>query len=219
MFELEALHNNLLLGHQRHRASHAFQAIKIATKAHGSFAFALEPTSSRSSRDLLSRSTRSHPIRIRELPDSSWLLAGPGLSPPPPIRFRTVTYSTHKRARSAPSPVETSTPVAHRRISHTRAQSSPALSSHGFTIELCDRDHRDLVVCSAGAGGICNLRHPEQSQSVCEKGKEPGRRRGVTRTVRFQLDDEKISSPATDASIGRSVSDLLRLEDGDNSWF
>ncbi|KIW10130.1 hypothetical protein PV08_11090 [Exophiala spinifera] len=58
------------------------------------------------------RSYQSNPIPIKSLPDSSHLLSGPGLSPPPPVRFRvlgpppsssSIFAYQHKRARSAPT--------------------------------------------------------------------------------------------------------------------
>ncbi|KAJ9635583.1 hypothetical protein H2204_005757 [Knufia peltigerae] len=78
--------------------------------AHSSSSTSPPPSSPTSLRPLSPRSYQSHPIAIKDLPDSSYLLSGPGLSPPPPIRFRVLgsppsissSVHQHKRARSAP---------------------------------------------------------------------------------------------------------------------
>lgn len=54
----------------------------------------------------------SEPICIVALPDSSTLLSGPGLSPPPPHRFRLVTTS-HSRTQSLPDQKSTSDTLRH----------------------------------------------------------------------------------------------------------
>lgn len=41
----------------------------------------------------------------------------------------------------------------------------------------------------------------------------------MTRTVRFQLDEDKKALPPEPTSLKRSVSDMLRLEDEGDTWF
>ncbi|EXJ86325.1 hypothetical protein A1O3_03276, partial [Capronia epimyces CBS 606.96] len=209
-------------------------SIKIDPPTLQSAAFVLDLSPPPSPRTLLSpRNYRSHPAPIRELPDSSSLLCGPRLSPPPPIRFRVLSPFTHQRTRSAPTSLQTfaATPPPSRRVSHTRTKSLPPLSDHtsptsdfdpnpnlNHATKLCHSPHRDLAVCHPGLGGIRHLCGPEQGQPVCEEGEGAGRRRRVTRTVRFQL-DEKDTVPPVDEPDQRSVSGLLRLEDERDTWF
>jgi len=176
-----------------------------------------------SPRPLSPRSYLSEPVPIRQLPGSATLLCGPRLSPPPPLRFRIVNTS-HLRTRSDPSLI-----LASRKTSHTRTQSSPH-HNHGAE-KLRDSDHRDRPLRAAGTGGIRNLRDPEPSQSLREKGEGPRRGGGRRmtpiqsktvharpRVVRFKLDDDDDLQNEVLAK-KRSVSGLLRLEDGKDSWF
>lgn len=63
----------------------------------------------------------SEPICIASLPDSSTLLSGPGLSPPPPHRFRLVI--SHNRTQSLPD--ESSAPETNRHLSSLDTAPSP----------------------------------------------------------------------------------------------
>ncbi|KAL6245276.1 hypothetical protein RBB50_008051 [Rhinocladiella similis] len=198
------------------------KSFKIAPPTVAVCAFVVPPTSNTtisppspptSPRPLSPRSYQSHPITIKDLPDSSCLLSGPRLSPPPPIRFRALGPGTpsissihqHKRARSAPTSLGSfvlgSSSAGNRKPSngpgHNRTKSAPELTTPTATpapspseptqqkdaIQLCDRDHRDHPVRGAGDSGLRNLRGAEPSQPLCQEGKGTGRRRGMTRTL------------------------------------
>ncbi|EHY57548.1 hypothetical protein HRR83_003024 [Exophiala dermatitidis] len=203
------------------------KAVKIDPPTSQGRVFALDLSPPVSPRPLSPRSHRSHPVPIRELPGSSSLLSGPRLSPPPPIRFRAINPFTHHRTASAPISLQNfATAPPSRRVSHNRAKSLPSFSgqgpttsdplSHGST-ELCNSHHRDLPVRGPGVGGLRNLCHSEQSQSVRQKREGTGRRR-ITRSVRFALDEENPVALA-DETERRSVSGLLRSEDDGDTWF
>jgi len=118
------------------------------------------------------------------------------------------------------------------KLSHSRTQSaSPftqksAIEHHGAK-KLRDSDHCDRPVCAVGTSGIRNLRDTKPSQFVCEERKGLGRSGGRRMTpskitserprVRFELDDDDIAKepPAK----RRTVSGLLQVEDGKDSWF
>ncbi|KAJ9500483.1 hypothetical protein H2202_004278 [Exophiala xenobiotica] len=217
-------------------------SLKIAPPALGSCAFVLDPSPSlspTSPRPVSPRSHQSHPVPIRDLPNSSSLSQGPGLSPPPPVRFRVLPayspqFSLHKRARSAPSSLSTFVPQASassvRKVSnhtHTRTQSTPQALGQQYAAELRDSDHRDRAVRSPGDSRVRDLCDPEPSQHVRKAGEGGGRRRRMTRTrtlhVRFQLDDDDTKDPVPpepeETSGERTISGLLRLEDERDSWF
>lgn len=217
--------------HRSSRNHGSSTSVKIDPPTLQSAAFALDISPPSSPRPLSPRNHRSHPLPIRELPDSSSLLCGPRLSPPPPLRFRAVHPFTHHRTASAPTSLPTfAASKSSRRVSHTRTKSSPPFSGTGATTadslnhgptKLCHSDHCDLSVCRAGAGGVCHIRHPEQSQPVRQEGERAGRR-GITRTVRFQLDDQPEPEPAPqpdESTEQRSLSGILRLEDERDTWF
>ncbi len=203
-------------------------SLKIAPPALERRVFVLDPSPSSptSPRPVSPRSYHSHPIPIKDLPNSSSLSQGPGLSPPPPVRFRVLSapQSLHKRARSAPSSLGTFVPASSdRKVSnHVRTQSTPQPLDH-YAAELRDSDHRDRAVRSTGDCRIRDLRDPEPSQHVREEREGGGRRRRMTRTtlhVRFQLDDDtKTPAQAEETSGERKISGLLRLEDERDSWF
>ncbi|KEF61972.1 uncharacterized protein A1O9_03544, partial [Exophiala aquamarina CBS 119918] len=217
-------------------------SIKIDSRGarSGVFAFAPSPSPSPSPlstifpRPISPRSHTSQPITIRELPDSSTLFCGPALSPPPPKRFRLLSFS-HVRAKSTPSsswppedPPRRQPPHFHSR-SHTRAHSLPvkglpeAGPDHHGT-QHCHRPDRDHPLRGAGAGGLCDLRGAEPREPIRQEGERARRRGGVggKRTVRFKLDDDDpdaIMAMAVPADPKRTVSGTIRLEDERHSWF
>ncbi|EXJ80129.1 hypothetical protein A1O1_08271, partial [Capronia coronata CBS 617.96] len=199
--------------------------VKIGPPTLQSAAFALDLSPPSPPRPLSPRSHRSHLITIRELPNSSSLLCGPRLSPPPPVRFRALAPFSHHRAASAPIRRFTAHPPT-RGLGHSRTNSSPPSSgapqsthdslNHG-SAKLCNSNHCDLPVRGAGTRGLRDLCDSEQSEPVCEAGEGAGRRR-MTRTVRFQIDEKEVLPPS-DEPAERSLSGLLRSEDERRTWF
>lgn len=163
-------------------------------------------------RESSSRVFISQPITIRELPNSRTLSSGPGLSPPPPIRFRTLPRFSHLRAQSIPSLTKTSP--------HRSNLSLPIIivtsSIEDGSRELRDCDHRDLSLCDVGCTGLCNIRNPNESQSIREGRKRRRGRRGITPFIPFPpggLQETNLFKS------GRTISGEIRHQDEQDTWF
>lgn len=144
---------------------------------------------------------------IGQLPNSSSLLSGPGLSPPPPNRFRLVVHSRtqsvpvvnksrktsgHQHAREFSPGTES---AGTRRPSYANDAHTPGLflkgreedvhklvqsnnSEDGQTQHRHSDNHHRSVRCPS-ANRLRNLCHPEQGEPVREEGKRA--RRGGSR--------------------------------------
>ena len=158
-------------------------------------------------RPVQKRTSSSHPIAIKHLPDSSSLFSGPLLSPvlrrfrirTPPRHYHSRTQSVpvyisdapsisgtgyHSHTQSLPTPIPSI--VITRSISPPPS-SSPINSPQDGSTQLRDRDHHHRSVRGPGAGRLRHLLHPEPRQPVREAdGEGPGRGR-----VRNELESER----------------------------
>ncbi|EXJ75504.1 uncharacterized protein A1O5_00010, partial [Cladophialophora psammophila CBS 110553] len=180
-----------------------------------------------SPRAISPRIYQSEPVTIRRLPDSASLLCGPQLSPPPPARFRTFTL-IHLRTRSELISHDQIAGSANSfRLQPSSSSAQPPIDRNHGAKELRNSDHCDHSIRGAGHCGLRYLCDPKSSQPVRETRERGrgGRRRGITLSgavrvqmrVRFQLDDNDLENKVS--AKARSISGMLRSEDGRDTWF
>lgn len=139
---------------------------------------------------------RSEQVKVKRLPSSGSLVTGPGLSPPPPPRFkllphrqppnyliqphartqslavsRTRQTSHHKHTASAPTPVLPTIIVTDSDLEHPLHPQS----RHDGSTQLRHSDHSASTLRGASINRIRHLRHPEPSQPVRQEGERIGR--------------------------------------------